>query len=177
MRIHPHESMHIHPPFIGAAAPQDYGPRQASYSQRVSWLTVRYELGEYDMTVRVLEKLVNPKTKGRAAGEQTGPPPDVESKWVDLLIKSYVKVGRVGDAVSLTDEQLARIDSAKEPFVHARVALTVFPWRYGAAVWKDVKSHYKQLVRASELSLQLSPKEVEGTFYFRWCARSAACAC
>lgn len=114
------------------------------------------------MTVRVLEKLVKPRAKRRTHGEQADAASDVESKWVDLLIKSYVKVGRVGDAVLLTDEQLARIDSVKEPFVHARVALTVFPWRYGSAVWKNLSSHYKQLVRASELSLQLSPKEVEG---------------
>ena len=110
---------------------------------------MRYELGEYDVTVRVLEDLVKPKTKKRARGERADPAADVESKWVDLLIKSYVKVGRVGDAVVLTDEQLARIDPVKEPFVHARVALTVFPWRYGAAVWKDIGSHYQQLVRAS----------------------------
>ena len=48
----------------------------------------------------------------------------IENKWVDLLIKSYVKVGRVADAVLLTDEQLARIDAEQEPFVYARVALT-----------------------------------------------------
>ena len=110
---------------------------------------MRYELGEYDVTVRVLEDLVKPKTKKQARGEPTDAAADVESKWVDLLIKSYVKVGRVGDAVVLTDEQLARIDPVKEPVVHARVALTVFPWRYGAAVWKGVSSHYQQLVRAS----------------------------
>ena len=51
----------------------------------------------------------------------------IENKWVDLLIKSYVKVGRVADAVLLTDEQLARIDAEQEPFVYARVALTGSP--------------------------------------------------
>jgi len=116
---------------------------------------VRYDLGEFDIAVRVLEKLVKPTTKkgdsansarvkavATAVGSDVRGEQQVESKWVDLLIKAYVKVGRVGDAVQLTDQQLERIDSVKEPYVHARVALTVFPWRYGAAVWKGIGENH-----------------------------------
>ena len=91
---------------------------------------VRYELGEYDVAVHVLEKLVKPRRRQRAPATDSPPaagrPAEdgnpavgaeveaggvpVESKWVDLLIKGYVKVGRVADAVRLTDEQLLRID-------------------------------------------------------------------
>eukprot|EP00802_Teleaulax_amphioxeia_P003209 Tamp_03212.p1 GENE.Tamp_03212~~Tamp_03212.p1 ORF type:complete len:685 (+),score=107.63 Tamp_03212:259-2055(+) len=137
---------------------------------------VRYELGEYEVAVRALEKLIRPKSVQPASSPPDGVPgnskmerrvqsevDEVESKWVDLLIKSYVKVGRVGAAVTLTDKQLANLDPVRDSLVLARVALTVYPWRFGAGLWKDIGAHYTQLVRAAEKSLQLSPKEVEET--------------
>eukprot|EP00960_Hanusia_phi_P043103 755866-Hanusia_phi.AAC.2 len=175
---------------------------------------VRYELGEYATSVKVLEKLAGlgkwsrerkgkqdrkgnkDREKKKNSGdreeeeeENQGDPSEkeedgrehvekkreynrstagsdslrhAEPKWVDLLIKCYVKVGRVGDAVRLTDKQLAAMaGDEKDPLVRARVALTVFPWRYGSATWKDLGQHRKELVRAVELTLGMSQEEVE----------------
>ena len=136
--------------------------------------------GQHDVAVRELEALIKsttaehsaaskvPSAAGAASGaglaggraSDAAQELQVESKWVDLLIKAYIQVGRVGDAVMLTDQQLARTDAAKEPLVHARVAMTVFPWRMGAAMWHNIEAHYEQLVRASERTLELSPQEV-----------------
>lgn len=55
----------------------------------------------------------------------------MEHKWVDLLVKSFVKVGRVSEGVALTDIQLSGVDKVKDSMVHARVALSVYPWRRG----------------------------------------------
>jgi len=59
--------------------------------------------------------------------------PSMEHKWVDLLVKSYVKVGRVAEAVELTDVQLSGFSKGteKDRIVRARVALNVYPWRRG----------------------------------------------
>lgn len=59
--------------------------------------------------------------------------PVMEHKWVDLLVKSYVKVGRVAEAVELTDVQLSGVSKGteKDRIVRARVALNVYPWRRG----------------------------------------------
>ena len=86
---------------------------------------VLFDMGDNAGAIAVLERLcgldtlplATRKRKRQAEGARA-----MEPKWVDVLVKAYVKHGRVADAVALTDIQLA---SMEDPLVHARVALNV----------------------------------------------------
>jgi hypothetical protein len=159
--------MHVYPHVYTHAA------HQVDFSFNHAY--VRYELQQYTTTVRILEQLCSldkhpaptrlkqlRKKKNKDKPHATKPP-HMEPKWVDLLIKSYVKVGRVAEAVVLTDVQLETPDKSIDGIVRARVALNVYPWRHGAASWDRLNVHYKELVKASELSLTMNASEVEKT--------------
>ena len=77
---------------------------------------------------------------------------------MDQLIKCYVKAGRVGDAVRLADVQLRGI---ADPLVRARVVLTVYPWRFGAAVWAGAARRHTELVAAAEAALALPDADAD----------------
>jgi hypothetical protein len=136
---------------------------------------VRYELQQYTTTIRILEQLCSLdkhpaptrlkqlRKKKNKDKSHVSKPPHMEPKWVDLLIKSYVKVGRVAEAVVLTDVQLETPDKSIDNIVRARVALNVYPWRHGAASWDRLNVHYTELVKAAELSLTMNASEVEKT--------------
>ncbi len=135
-------------------------PEQSDLAFNLAY--VRNELGQHSTCVSVLEALCGIKRKGNhsdpaaarrrvraGAADATQPR---ESKWVDLLIKCYVRAGRVGDGVRLADTQLRSIT---DPTVRARVALTVYPWRFGAAAWAGAAARRAEVVAAAEAALAM----------------------
>ena len=76
------------------------------------------------------------------------------------LADKGLREGGAGERGAANRRAAAADRSGDQPFVHARVALTVF-LALRCAVWANIASHRAELVRASELTLQLSPKEVE----------------
>jgi hypothetical protein len=137
---------------------------------------VRYELSQYQAAIQALELLCQldkypvtarlkhlRKKNNPNKVVKTNAPPPMESKWVDLLIKAYVKTGRTTDAITLSDVQLATMDKSKDAVVHARVSLNVYPWRHGSAWWDRLQSHFKDLKRAVHMSLTMNATEVETT--------------
>jgi hypothetical protein len=134
---------------------------------------VRSELGQHARCVSILEALCGIRRRGNHSAADTSrrsAGPDAaaaaaaasgrawDGKWVDQLIKCYVKAGRVGDAVRLADVQLRGI---ADPVVRARVVLTVYPWRFGAAVWTGAAARRAEVVAAAETALAMPAADAD----------------
>jgi hypothetical protein len=93
----------------------------------------RYELQQFDTAIKVLERLCRAKRGRLSKGSEGDATWKREKKWIDLLIKSYVKASRTGDAVSATTCRPLRA-SAGLAYVHRASGLSR-PWhsRCGAS--------------------------------------------
>lgn len=91
----------------------------------------------------------------------------MEHKWVDLLVKSYVKTGRTAEAVVLTDFQLSMVQQSKgtdalDAMVFARVAFNVYPWRCGGLPCPRPKTAPPVSKRPSPVSKRVPPVSRRG---------------